>query len=420
MLTKRSPLALFLAFIAIVQLACNLPSDSATPDTFATLNGLYTASAQTLESASTQPAFSPTPGLPLPTVATGGGSTAVPPANIPATKTPIPQVPAPVSRCDAAQFVGDVTYPDGSLLTRNSTFVKIWKIKNIGTCSWTTSYALVFTGGDAMSGPAAASLSKNVNPGESIEVPVTLTAPGVDGSYRGYWKLRNSSNVLFGIGTQADTAFWVDIKVGGPSFVAYDFTSNHCAATWETNNGSVACGVDGGIAGYALKLTAPVMEDGSTENEPGLLTVPQDKDNGFISGQYPAITVQTGDRFRTIVNCQHNTKNCNVYFRLNYKVNGQVKTLASWHEVYEGKYYPVDLDLSSLAGQSVNFILVVEANGPQDNDQALWLNPYIIRQGTPPTAAPTATFTSTPTATVTFTPTATATFTPTPTNTIAP
>ena len=40
-----------------------------------------------------------------------------------------------MSRCDAAQFVGDITYPDGSLLTRNSTFVKIWKIKNIGTAT---------------------------------------------------------------------------------------------------------------------------------------------------------------------------------------------------------------------------------------------------------------------------------------------
>ncbi len=55
--------------------------------------------------------------------------------------------------------------------------------------------------------------------------------------------------------------------------------------------------------------------------------------------------------FRTIVNCQHNSKKCDVIFRLDYKNNGQIKTLASWHEVYEGNYYPVDLDLSSLAGR---------------------------------------------------------------------
>jgi hypothetical protein len=259
-----------------------------------------------------------------------------------------------------------------------------------------------------MSGPSTAALIKNVNPGESIEMPVTFTAPNKDGNYRGYWKLRNAANVLFGIGAQADTAFWVDIKVTGPAYIAYDFVTNPCAATWETGNGTIACGVDGDINGSAIKLNTPVMEDGSTEDEPGLLTVPQDKNNGFISGQYPAMTVQAGDRFRTIVNCQYGTKNCDVFFRLNYKINGQVKTLASWHEIYEGKYYPVDLDLSSLAGQTVSFILVVDANGAQKNDQAIWLNPHIIRQGTPPPTA-----TSTNTLTPTFTPTASATFTPT-------
>jgi len=308
-----------------------------------------------------------------------------------------------------------VTYPDGSSVTRNNTFVKIWRIKNIGTCSWTTSYALIFTGGDAMSGPSAVALTNNVNPGQSIEIPITFTAPNIDGNYRGYWKLRNTANILFGIGAQADTAFWVDIKVTGTAYVAYDFTNNHCAAAWENNNGPIACGVDGGINGSALKLNAPVLENGSTENEPGLLTVPEDINNGFISGQYPPITIQAGDRLRAIVNCQYNAKNCDVFFRINYRVNGQVKTLASWHEIYDEKYYPVDLDLGSLAGQSVNFILIVDANGPQKNDQAIWLNPHIIRQGTPP---PTPTFTNTPTPTLT--PTGSATFTPSATITLTP
>jgi hypothetical protein len=116
-----------------------------------------------------------------------------------------------------------------------------------------------------------------------------------------------------------------------------------------------------------------------------------------------------------------------VIFRLDYKNNGQIKTLANWHEVYEGKYYPIDFDLSALAGETVKLILVVSANGAQNNDNAIWLNPHIIRQGTPP-ATPTPTFTRTPTPTptptsytptptFTFTPTATATFTFTPTAT---
>jgi hypothetical protein len=97
-----------------------------------------------------------------------------------------------------------------------------------------------------------------------------------------------------------------------------------------------------------------------------------------------------------------------VIFQLSYQNNGMIKTLETWHEVYEGEYYPIDFDLSALAGQTVKFILVVSANGGQNGDKAIWLDPHILRQGVQPTA----TYTPTPT----YTPTATAT----PTNTGAP
>jgi len=403
MTIKRSSLILSVVFLTIAQLACNLSASTATPDTFATLNGLYTASALTIEAGSIQTGFTATPGLPMPTT-TAAFVTAT---NLPATASPVP-----VSRCDAMQFLGDVTYPDGSSITRNNTFVKTWRVKNIGTCSWTPSYALVFTSGDSMNGPSAVALARNVNPGETIETSVTLTAPNKDGDYRGYWKLRNASGVLFGFGAQADTAFWVDIKVTGTSYMAYSFVAKYCNANWGNENNALPCpGTEDDPNGFVIKLNKPVMENGVTEDDPGLLTFPQDIRNGIISGQYPAFTVQAGDRFRTIVNCQYNSKNCNVVFQLDYQNNGKTKTLANWNEAYEGKYYPVDLDLSALAGETVKFILVVSANGGQNNDNAIWLNPHILRQGVPP---PTSTFTLTPTATATFTPTPTATATNTP------
>ncbi len=418
MLSKKSTLLLSIIVILIAQLACNIPGNTATPDTFATLNGLYTASAQTIEAGLTPNSLTATPGLPLPTATIGTSLTT--------TNTATSGGSASPSRCDAAQFLADVTYPDGSFVSRNNTFVKIWRIKNIGTCSWTTSYALVFTSGDSMSGPSAVALAGTVNPGQYIEVPITFTAPGKDGNYRGYWKLRNASGVLFGIGELADTAFWVDIKVTGPSFVAYDFANNFCSAEWSNDSGTLPCpGTDGNSNGFVLKLNAPKMENGSTEDEPGLLTYPQDTRNGVISGKFPFFTVQAGDRFRTIVNCQYNATKCNIIFRLDYRLDGKLKTLASWQEVYEGKYYPVDLDLSSLAGQTVKFTLVVSANGSNNNDYAIWLNPHIIRQGNPPptqtpSATPTVTLTPTITATSTSTSTPTATSTETPTPTITP
>ena len=117
----------------------------------------------------------------------------------------------------------------------------------------------------------------------------------------------------------------------------------------------------------------------------------------------------------TDVNCQYNANTCDVIFQLEYQVgNGTLKTWAEWHEVYEGKYFPVDLDLSALAGKNVRFYLIVSANGSKGKDQALWVNPRIVRQGTP---SPTPTVTASPTATATETATPTPTLTPTETET---
>ena len=263
------------------------------------------------------------------------------------------------------------------------------------------------------------SMPGSVAPGQYIEIPITMVSPSKDGSYRGYWKLRNTNGALFGIGGQADTAFWVDIRVTGPSFVAYNFADNYCQANWSNGSNSLPCpGSNGDANGYVIRLNTPVMENGATEDEFGLLTVPQDKNNGVISGQFPSFTVQSGDRFRTIVNCQRDATKCNVVFRLDYLNNGVVNTYASWAEVYEGKYYPVDLDLSSLAGQTLKFILVVSANGGNNQDFAIWLNPHIVRQGTAPTATNTQTPTITLTPTLTLTPTTTSTATPTFTPTL--
>jgi hypothetical protein len=405
---NASPILLFV-LLSTVQLACNLAGGGpGTPDTVATLNGLYTSAAQT----STAAASSATPGLPLPTGTSG----------TPVTSTAVNTQP-PVARCDAAAFVRDVTVPDGSVLSRNTGFTKTWRLQNVGTCTWTSAYRVVFVSGAGMNGPSSATLPGSVNPGQTIDVSVNLTSPGSDGHYRGYWKLRNTSNALFGIGSNADTAFWVDVNVKGPSFAAYDFVANYCEAEWENNNSALPCpGNEGANSGYVIKLNAPRMENDEKSQDPGLVTYPKSSNNGFIAGTYPAFQVKSGDRFRALINCRRNADRCNVTFRLDYRTAGQTKTFATWHEIYEGKYFPIDLDLSSLAGKNIKFILVVTANGQAQEDEALWVAPRIVRQGSPPaasstpipfTATPTLTATSTPTST----PTATETHTPTPTPT---
>ena len=410
----------WMVILGLLISACNL-GVSATPDAAATLNPLYTAAAQTLDAMSDQ--ANNTPGG---FIATSTLFPTVTPGLSFATSTPVTYLsPIPVKRCDAAAFVKDVTIPDGTLIGSGGSFTKTWRLQNIGTCSWTSSYALVFISGDGMSGPNLMSLSRSVNPGDTLDLSVNLTAPSKKGHYRSYWKLRNASGVLFGIGDQSDISFWVDIYVSGPEYVAYDFVASACDGEWTSNTGALPCpGLEDDDNGYVLKLSEPRMEDGTKEDQPGLLTGPRHTNNGYIQGEYPAFKVQDGDRFLARVNCQYKANTCDVIFRLEYKiVGGKMKTFKEWHEVYEGGYSPVDLDLSLLADEKVKFYLTVSANNSKGKDQALWLAPRIVRQGNPPptltpsitptaTATATATATSTATATATATETATATSTP--------
>jgi len=125
-----------------------------------------------------------------------------------ASSTSSAPVATATSNCDDGDFVTDVTIPDGTILNPNESFTKTWRLKNTGTCSWTPSYAVVFSNGDSMSGPATQALTGNVNPGQTMDISVDLKAPGSAGDYTGYWKLRNAAGVTF-------ATFYVTIKVGG-------------------------------------------------------------------------------------------------------------------------------------------------------------------------------------------------------------
>jgi hypothetical protein len=176
----------------------------------------------------------------------------------------------------------------------------------------------------------------------------------------------------------------------------------------------------------------PRLENNTVDSRPALLTVPNNAFNGYIQGVFPPFTVQAGDRFRSIVNCEYLQRSCYVVFRLSYQVdNGPIQILWAFGERYEGAYYQADLDLSVLAGQNVKFILSAYANGSPIGDRAMWVGPSIVRSGgsyPTPTPLPTLTASATsiptlPAAAFTFTPpppVVTETFTPVPTFTASP
>lgn len=378
-----------------------------------------------------------TPMTPSPTV-TGTPPTPTP-TNTPGTVT----VTVPPSSCDRVQFVSDVTVPDGTLMAPGQRFTKTWSLKNVGSCPWTTAYQLVYFSGDPMGGPASLLFSQNVAVGQTFRFSVDLTAPSAAGSYRGYWMFKNANGALFGIGAQGNKPWWVDIKVsgptvtpGGPTFTptptsasvtptagtAYDFASNACAGTWYSGAGQLPCpGTNGDPKGFVLKVTNPKLETGATDTRPGLLTFPQNIQNGYIQGFFPPFRVQSGDRFRSIINCEGGARTCYVAFRVDYQTGTEpIKTLwGPFLERYEGQFYSIDVDLTPLAGKDVKFILTVLSAGVATGDRALWVAPLIYRAvgitPAPGTATPTATGTISATGTPTPTSTSGATATPTST-----
>jgi hypothetical protein len=99
--------------------------------------------------------------------------------------------------CNDSLFVVDVTIPDGTIVAPGTDFVKTWRVRNTGTCGWTTSYAIGFAYGNAMNG-IDTKLPKSVNSGGEVDLSVKMTAPQANGWYGGWWRLRNETGSYFG------------------------------------------------------------------------------------------------------------------------------------------------------------------------------------------------------------------------------
>jgi photosystem II stability/assembly factor-like uncharacterized protein len=308
--------------------------------------------------------------------------------------------------CNSALFVSDLTIPDGSSIAPGTVFQKTWRLLNNGTCTWTTSYKLTWVGGDQMASPLAQNLPVSVPPGQMLDLTVQLTAPPTNGHYKAFFKLRNTAGTQFGIGGSANEAFWVDINVVDLSAVIYDFVTNAPYAQWKSGAGALPFpGTSGDFRGYSSVVSSPHLEDDSYDTAPGLLTVPQNRLNGYIQATYPEFQIQAGDKLQTMVNCEFGATGCYATFRIDYILpNNAQRTLWTWREAYDRRFYRASLDLSALAGQKVRFVFMLLSSGAASGDRAIWGSPRIVRAGAGQPPSPPATLTPLPPLTPTATP----------------
>lgn len=126
---------------------------------------------------------------------------------------PVPDVDLE-SCTNSIEYVQDMTIPDDTLFEPGTEFVKTWRLKNNGTCPWSTDYSLVAVDGDSIPAPASNPLPQVVVPGQTVDLSVTFTAPEAFGTYRSNWQIANAAGERFGINGVLDEAFWVQIEVG--------------------------------------------------------------------------------------------------------------------------------------------------------------------------------------------------------------
>lgn len=194
--------------LALALAGCNLPRADGTPTQ--AQDAVFTAAAQTLEVELTRLAAQPTTPVPptqaLVTVTPNVTSTPAPTFTV----TPIP--------CNRAEFVSDVNYPDNVEILPNTTFTKTWRLRNTGSCTWTSGYVLLFESGDPMGVPATTQLTPGtVPPGAMVDVSSNFKAPSTPGTYRANFRLRSPENVVFGLGANGMGQFWVQIRVPAPT-----------------------------------------------------------------------------------------------------------------------------------------------------------------------------------------------------------
>lgn len=365
--TKKKQLFIIL-LISIALFACNIPIFN-TPNI--DTGALFTEAASTLQ-AMTEIASHITPS-PTPT---NNGLTQTPIVTVEI--TPNPSEPAGV--CNKASFHSDVNIPDGTVFPPNTNFTKIWKIKNEGTCTWTTDYAIVFADGYGMGANAAIPFASEVAPGEFVEIEIDLEAPMASGVYRGDWKLRASNGVVFGLGDSGDKSFWVEIEVVAKTTnYVYDFAYHICSAEWSASSGSnVICpnGAEGN-EGYIKYLTEPNLE-GTVDDELGILVNPGEGVGSWVEGVFPVRTIYEGDYFTSKVACEGGAENCSLKFMVSYYLGDTKAEYSEWIETYEGQFTSINIDLSFLAGKNIRLVLRVENRISSSTDaKGIWFVPII-------------------------------------------
>jgi outer membrane biosynthesis protein TonB len=109
-----------------------------------------------------------------------------------------------------ADFVSDVTLPDGSLCLPGVRLMKVWRLRNSGADAWPAGTRLAHINGDVKLAPDAAAVTVSAAPGEEVDVAAPIVTPAERGRHVGNFRLVDADGKPFG------TRFWVRLTVMAP------------------------------------------------------------------------------------------------------------------------------------------------------------------------------------------------------------
>ncbi len=123
-------------------------------------------------------------------------------AAVTTTGTPGTLVPARTSTpgavgCNNSSLVQDVTIPNNTRLNPGESFTKTWRIKNTGTCSWSTGFKFTYAGGELFNSDTT-KIRRNVGPGTTTDFSLNMVAPNAPDKYSSSWQMADDTGKQFG------------------------------------------------------------------------------------------------------------------------------------------------------------------------------------------------------------------------------
>jgi len=332
MKTNLFHLIVLILLMTLGMSACNL--SSAVPSPTNDPNLAFTQAAQTVQALLTSPVPTSEP-IVVVTATLPPPSTPTLSASATPTLQPSPTLsPTPENCTNLMDSLEDITVPDNTVFLPGQTFVKTWSVRNNGTCTWTSSYSLVFVDGDQLNATSPVALTTSISPQSVAEFSVTMTAPGVPGTYRSNWQLRTPGGVLFGLGSVGDNPFWVqiiveegsdDLNLGSPDWRDPMDTSSNW---WLLETPNTLFTIDDG------RLRMEVLQPGSEEW--GLSSRPA-MDNYFLQATFiTGDSCTNSDRYGVLVRAPEENQGyvygftCNGRYRLYAWDSETYRPLREW------------------------------------------------------------------------------------------